>query len=273
MKTDIDGPKSNIFPKTRDEIVVNLNERWMPWIRGGLVRKGVSKSDLDDACQDVLLRMMQKAHKLRDPRCAPAYAMNVAGTVAGRHKRRPVAEVLEDAYYLRASETIIEPALYKAVAKLRPAYKRAILRVYWLGESYREAACVTRSSERTIKRNVQNALKELRTVFMPQIGISLGFQCNATAKRFPLERLPQGLYRISLGLRNPSDIEISAQTTVEGFTPKPITLLTCFAGNSTIEHYLDKPFEAIAGKHHFAVAVNLTGFGFPQRHLFSCDVC
>ena len=135
-------------------------------VRGTLVRNGVPAADLDDAVQDVQLRLLVHAD---EERAVPAWLATVARNVAMDHHR--AVRRREDLRRRLAAARPLTPhlpdpdarmVLADALCRLTPEQRRVLGLRFVTGLSVGETAGVLGVAEGTVKSRLHRAARHLR---------------------------------------------------------------------------------------------------------------
>jgi RNA polymerase sigma-70 factor, ECF subfamily len=150
-----------------------LWDHFAPLVRGLLLRALGPDEDVEDALQDVFLRVFHKGRALRDPALLRGYVVAVTiHHIRSQFRRRRVRRAFAELTALgRRSEPAIDPgpglavrALYRALDRLPTDERLAFSLRFFEGAEIAEAAALLETSPATFKRRLAAAKQRLWTL-------------------------------------------------------------------------------------------------------------
>lgn len=155
--------------------VADLLDQNLRWLRGwlGAQLQGAQGQEVDDACQDIVVRALTHFHKLRDPSKFSAWLYRIAGNVVRDYRRRAARssgrrellpdDVADSARVDRALETGEElQFVTKKLLALPRRYREPMLLRHVDDLSYAEIGRILGISENTVHVRIFRARKLLR---------------------------------------------------------------------------------------------------------------
>jgi len=159
------APMSGAVPLT-DTLLESLIHENLDWLRGwvGARLRGSRAHDADDLCQEILLRAVRGARKLRNPECFPAWLYRIAGNTLRDYLRRRKVRVWET---VGIDVEPMAPGGFDSTVDRKEEVERTVRAVLDLPRRYREPM----------------VLRHVKDVSYAEIGKILGITENAVQVR------------------------------------------------------------------------------------------
>ncbi len=171
-------------PPRRDSVPLEpLIRENLGWLRGwlGARLRGARRQDVDDLCQEVLLRVVRGAGELRHPDKFPAWLYRIANNVLRDHLRRQKIRAVEragldvdpvdprDVEFRAEREEELERTM-SALLDLPPRYREPMLLRHVEDLSYADIGRVLGISENAVQVRIFRARKMLQAALADRSG-------------------------------------------------------------------------------------------------------
>jgi RNA polymerase sigma-70 factor (ECF subfamily) len=150
-----------------EAVYETLRSKLESWMSRHLKKRGVRRSDVEDACQEVLLRLMKNVTNLRDPAAFTAYVFRIVQHVARQFRRayrlRPLAH---DIHRFSGPGLALQMDVADSLRQLPVAWAEALILVHVEGYTYQEASEVLGMSFRATKKALEKGRRRLRLLMI-----------------------------------------------------------------------------------------------------------
>ena len=176
------------------------------WLIAFLISKGVQRQDAEDAVHDVVVAVMDSFKRVKHPAAFKMYIIRIVQSVAERYRTR-VHYGLDVAYDVQLNapaDWYLE--LEEALDGLPPELRQVLDRIYFQGQTRKEAAEEMDCTESRVKKLVARATAKLHSELQPPIIARIYF-IDAKHERYESGVvLPVGGYQIGISLTYPSQL-------------------------------------------------------------------
>lgn len=240
-----------------------------PRIGAILRQKGVKPQDLDDARQEVFLRILESLPELRNPAAFPQWVYRVTQHVARKYRRGAVFETLPDDILDRppALSAAEEYDLATAISRLPRERAKFVDWVYKQGYSYTEAAEMAGCSRNRVKKQLRKSILQLRRNLIAPLQATLFVKDFHSDKRLPCARVPSGRYSVGVDLANRTDINLCLKTVfyIDGTTVQATSMQLPEGGSAG--RILQPDWQAFVGEHLFKLTIVIDGVTQKQESI------